>query len=155
MKNTILASILLLSGIEAVDAKPRNISFITNRTSYETLDLGQSGPTMGDINVGHGELLDRKTNKVIGSFSSRAIVMVVDMPGGTREHDTITNYYLPGGLVTSVGMATYTQGVNLPTEVVERAIVGGTGKYAGARGVLTMTPIPGVPDKLIISLRFM
>jgi hypothetical protein len=49
---------------------------------------------------------------------------------------------------------TYNAGTNYPEERQDRVIVGGTGKYEGARGIMSISPIDGKPDYLLVKLKF-
>ena len=61
MRNIIIASLVLLAGSQIAYAKPRNLTFISQLTRSQTLDLGKTGPDMGDITVNMGDVLDPKT----------------------------------------------------------------------------------------------
>ncbi len=154
MRNLILASLLLAAGTQTTYAKPRNMTVLLQAKSSETLDLGQTGPTFGDITVNRGLCLNSKTKEQIGSYVVRKIIVGVDIPGGSDERDHLAQYTLPGGTITATGITSNNTGTNLPNQASERAIVGGTGKYFGARGTSTVTPVEGQPDMFLIGLRF-
>lgn len=154
MRNLLLASLLIAAGTQAAFAKPKNMTVLLQAKSSETLDLGQTGPSFGDIAINRGLCLNSKTKEQIGSYVVRKIIVGVDIPGGSDERDHLAQYTLPGGTITATGITSNNSGTNLPNQKSERPIVGGTGKYFGARGTSTVTPVEGQPDMLIISLKF-
>lgn len=154
MRHLILASLLLAMGTQVAQAKPRNINFISHRTSATKVDVGDPGLSVGDMVANTGELLDIRTNAVIGSFAGRHIVIGADLPGGTETRDMIIQDTLPGGTVTSVIIAQFNTGTNFPLARQDRVIVGGTGKYNGAKGIRYTDPVDGKPGDARVRLEF-
>lgn len=154
MRDLILAGLLLAMGTQFAQAKPRNISFISHRTSATKVDVGDPGLSVGDMVATTGELLDIKTNAVIGSFAGRHIVITADLPGATETRDMIIQDTLPGGTVTSVIIAQFNTGTNFPIGRQDRVIVGGTGKYNGAKGIRYTDPVDGKPGDARVRLEF-
>lgn len=97
MRDLILAGLLLAIGTPVVKANPRDISFFSHKTSATGVDVSDPELTVRDMVANTGELLDIKTNSVIGSFTGRHIVIGADLPGGT---------------VTSVIIAQFNTGTN-------------------------------------------
>ena len=154
MRNIVVTFLLLMSGIQTVSAKPKNITFISHRTTSDKVDIGTSGLSVGDVTANTGELLDPKTKTTMGTFAGRHIVIAVDIPGGTEVRDMIIQDTLPGGTVLSSVIATFNTGTNFPVSRQDRVIVGGTGKYNGARGIRYTDPIDGQPGDALVKLRF-
>ena len=154
MRALIFAGLLLAMGTQVAQAKPRNISFISHRTTATKVDVGDPGLSVGDIVANTGELLDIKTNAVIGAFAGRHIVIGADLPGGTETRDMIIQDTLPGGTVTSVVIAQFNTGTNFPIASQDRVIVGGTGKYNGAKGIRYTDPVDGKPGDARVRLVF-
>lgn len=139
MRHLILTGLLLAMGTQFAHAKPRNISFISHRTSATKVDVGDPGLSVGDMVANTGELLDIRTNAVIGSFAGRHIVIAADLPGGT---------------VTSVIIVQFNTGTNFPIGRQDRVIVGGTEKYNGAKGIRYTDPVDGKPGDARVRLEF-
>jgi hypothetical protein len=99
--------------------------------------------SMGDISVNSGEILSFTTGKVIGSYFTRKIV--VDVMADQDVRDTVQQNNLPTGTVMTMGISMTDTRTGLLMSSEERAIVGGTGAYAGARGVSRMTPLLDKP----------
>ena len=154
MRRLIIPFLVLASVSQVAFSKPKNISFISERMTNQTLDLGTTGASMGDITVNTGNLLDAKTNATIGTYISRKTMIVTNGLNGTDTRDTSTQYDLPQGTVSMTDMSTYTTGNSFPAMPQERAIVGGTGKYSGAKGVAVITPMTNRPGALYVTLKF-
>lgn len=80
--------------------------------------------------------------------------MTVDIPGGIDERDTLSEYAFKDGALTLNGITTNNSGTNLVGQKDTRPIVGGTGKYAGAKGVSTITPVEGQLNTFLVQMRF-
>jgi hypothetical protein len=154
MRNLIMACLLVAAGTQAAYAKPNNFDVLVRNTGIDVVDLGQTGPSIGDIAVTRGDVYSRKTNQLIGTYVSRKILVSVDIPGGLDERDTISEYTLKDGSITIVGITTNNSGTNLVGRKDSRPIVGGTVKYAGAKGVSTITPVDGQPRTFLVEMRF-
>jgi hypothetical protein len=84
-------------------------------------------PTKGDRHTAYGELLDRRNGRPVGHFSA--------------AHFTLDSPFAPG-LAASLELHTFTlrdgtiHGLGVATRGAEGhfAVLGGTGRYAGARG---------------------
>jgi hypothetical protein len=84
MKNIIFTCLLCAAAsAQVAQAKPKNISFVSHRTSSQKVDVGEPGLSVGDIVTNQGDLLDAKTSAVIGTFAGRHVVIAADIPGGT------------------------------------------------------------------------
>jgi hypothetical protein len=143
MKTITLGLVFSLLWVSAVDAKPKNIKIINHRLETKLLDLGQQGMSMGDISINSGEILSSKSGEVIGSYVTRKIV--VDVQAGQDVRDTVQQNNLPTGTVTTMGISVTDTRTGLVMSSEERAIVGGTRAYAGARGVARITPLLDKP----------
>ena len=81
----------------------------------------------------HGEKVGiavlRRTNLELNSLT----------PGPHAMYETSTTVILPEGTFTTLSVSDYDK--ELVTKTIERPIIGGTGKYAGARGVVQLDPI--------------
>jgi hypothetical protein len=155
MKNIIFICLLFAAAsAQVAQAKPKNISFVSHRTSSQKVDVGEPGLSVGDIFTNQGDLLDAKTIAVIGTFAGRHVVIAADIPGGTEKRDMIIQNTLPGGTVISVTIADFNTATNFPVSRQDRVIVGGTGKYNGAKGIRYTDPIEGKPGDALVHLKF-
>ncbi|MGI9197484.1 MAG: hypothetical protein ACR2KE_08500 [Candidatus Nanopelagicales bacterium] len=109
-------------------------------TFAKVIDIGDSGTSHGDIAVRNGVIRNGK-GKELGRFTSTQIVVDFDNTRGTEDRQAFIQLNLPGGSVMLVGTITATQG-SAPSTPLIYAISGGTGKYIGARGTMTSTPLP-------------
>lgn len=154
MRNLVLALLLLVAFHPLGHAKTNNFSIVVEHTGTETLDLGQTGASMGDIVVTRGLVLNSKSLEKMGSYIARKIIISVDTAGGQDERDTLAEYLLPDGTITINGITSNNSGTNLPSKTSVRPIVGGSGKYLGVRGTSTVSPIAGQPNRFLINLKF-
>jgi hypothetical protein len=154
MRNIILACLLVAAGTQTAHAKPQNMNLLLENNSFEYIDLGQTGPTKGDITVSGGLIFNAKNKEKIGTYITRRIVLSVDIPGGDNVTDALIEYKLPGGSVTVSGITTTHPGTHFPNKDSERPIVGGTGKYFGVRGTSKVTPMAGQPNMFLTNLKF-
>ena len=116
-----------------------SLTVYTNETQHNVLDLGASGTTVGDVVTGSGTTSATKGGKANGTFAYRAETVRVNMPGGNLNRINSSVYDLPGGTIMVAGLVSIQQGTE-PTKPQPLIIVGGTGKYAGANGTVTLTP---------------
>ena len=154
MRNIIIATLVLLAGSQIADAKPRTLTFISQLTRSQTLDLGKTGPDMGDITINMGDVLDPKTGVKVGSYVNRHIMVDVDQVGGTDTRDISIQYTLPGGTISMTQIMTYSSSTKLPMTQGDRAIVGGTGIFSGVKGSQTFSPVSGQPGRFTIKFNF-
>lgn len=158
MKKLLLALVpaLLAGAIAApvVEAAPRpaDRTVYIERTFAETVDLGVSGSSVGDLRATRGLVRKSLDGKVIGRYTTTQWTIG---PGGERglEERTITMEVAIGrNEVVMVSVYTAPKG-ETPVDKVVYPIVGGTGKYAGARGTMTLVPIDDLRKRL--EFRFM
>jgi hypothetical protein len=120
---------------------PAALELVSVPVVPERIDLGEKGPSRGDIYVFDADLHEQGGDAVVGhiygTHTSFGItdgreILQLQLAFDLGEGDSI----LVGGLsqYTTKGDAV------LPTgETYNRAIIGGTGQYAGAGGTLTAT----------------
>ncbi|NBS17166.1 MAG: hypothetical protein EBS79_09735 [Gammaproteobacteria bacterium] len=145
---------LLLTSAGPANAAPKPITFVSHRLHTETLDLGTPGPSMGDISVMTGEILSPNEDQIIGSYVIRKIMLSADASQGLDERDTYIKYKLKAGTIAVLDITENNTASAAIFKTEDRAIVGGTGAYAGAKGVLTATPMTGRPDYFITKAKF-
>lgn len=132
--------------------RPADRTVYIERTFAETVDLGDSGSSVGDLRATRGLVRKSLDGKVIGRYTTTQWTIG---PGGERglEERTITMEVAIGrNEVVMVSVYTAPKG-ETPVDKVVYPIVGGTGKYAGARGTMTLVPIDDLRKRL--EFRFM
>jgi hypothetical protein len=114
----------------------------TQNSQY--VDLGAPGPSVGDIRTYYIPLTDPKSGKSIGYLTGTLTTVAVEHPVAGMELRTSDLAFVIGKMSDQIvvgGVAAYEQSApSVATKsVVTRPIVGGSGKYAGARGWVVST----------------
>ncbi len=132
---------LIASQVSAQDRKKCDLSEILYGKEESVKVSRPTGQEFGELSVvvnsvtrtPHGEKVGiavlRRTNLELNSLT----------PGPHAMYETSTTVILPEGTFTTLSVSDYDK--ELVTKTIERPIVGGTGKYAGARGVVQLDPI--------------
>ncbi len=93
------------------------------------VDLGDEGPTVGDLLVFQDTLIDSSTHRQVGVEGGTCTVAAV-LQSGFQTH-CVGTVELADGLISFQGLAT-------DAPVKPLAVVGGTDGYRGASGELTL-----------------
>jgi hypothetical protein len=103
-----------------------------------TVDLGRQGKSGGDVYVFDGPLLDSEEEESIGSVYGTQTSIALDSDSETVQA-MITYDFRNGDRITVGGIGKYPRGDTglVENQEFERPILGGTGRYAGARGTVT------------------
>jgi hypothetical protein len=146
-----LGALLVIPTIAtAAKDKPRpkkTLTLFTVRaeTEYGASDIGPTGLSKGDVYISTSPVKN-KAGKGVGTYDINCVVVDEDAGGGLARMmcDTVASLGRRGEIVTTstvVGRVTPpTSGLGvLPVGPLNWAIVGGTGKFAGADGVLRRT----------------
>ena len=99
----------------------------------DSIDVGRSGPSLGDEFVFSSVILRREGGAQIGTDGGVCTFVRFEQNNGTASAHCVATVSLEGGQITLQGLATFslTATTNPPFDV---AITGGTGAYAGAGG---------------------
>jgi hypothetical protein len=104
-----------------------------------TVDLGPKGTSGGDLYVFDGPLIDSDEGETVGHVYGTQTSIAQDSESETVQ--AMITYDLKGGdRITVGGISEYPRGTDknlIENQKFERPILGGTGRYAGARGVVT------------------
>ena len=121
-----------------------HLTFFIHDTKQATVDSPPHGSSQGDLFAYHGLVYDKKGGKKIGRFGGACVQL--DAAGGAPSDSSCSvDYILPGGqLHTEVFGANDFLFSGKPFPF---SILGGTGKYRGARGEGTMSIPVGVKDQ--------
>jgi hypothetical protein len=108
------------------------------------VDLGVPGPSVGDIRTYYIPLTDPKSGKAVGFLTGTLTTVAVEHPAAGMELRTSDLVFVVGKMSDQIvvgGVAAYEQSApSVATRsVVTRPVVGGSGKYAGARGWVVST----------------
>jgi hypothetical protein len=114
----------------------------TQNSQY--VDLGAPGPSVGDIRTYYIPLTDPKSGKSVGFLTGALTTVAVERPAAGMELRTSDLVFVVGKMADQIvvgGVAAYAQSAPTvaTTSVVTRPVVGGSGKYAGARGWVVST----------------
>ena len=108
-----------------------------------TVDLGSKGTSGGDVYVFDGPLLDSDEGETIGHVYGTQTSIAMDSDSETVQA-MITFDLGDGDRITVGGIGEYPRGDKnlVENRSFERPILGGTGRYGGARGVDTTVRRP-------------
>jgi hypothetical protein len=135
---TAIATVLVPAGAAA---HRRTLHFREPTTNGSSINAAGKPNKQGDYLVWDDPLKSVKTGKVVGRVAG--VCMLVDVKTQTFDCSPVT-YILPGGTIFSAGLLL---GNGKP---VPGPIVGGTGKYANASGIVTVKALsPAITDHVI------
>lgn len=130
--------------------KIQTVHVITGTQHLETLDFPPVGKSPGDVYVFDAPVLSPKANHVIGRI--RGTQTAIKLEHGVLTVQGMITYELGAGNEIIIGgLGSYPlSGVGLVKgKAFVRAVLGGTGKYAGATGTVTSKQIgPGRYDQV-------
>lgn len=127
----------------------------TSSRDRQVIDRNQPGPDNTDL-VHHAHAISRtRGGPVIGDASAQSEVVALDATKGTDVRRVEIEYEVPGGWIFTRGISILPIGTfPQPGWTATYAVVGGTGKYAGARGSETLSLLDdGVTVKHEFELR--
>lgn len=108
----------------------------------EYLDLAAEGPTLHDQRNGRHTLLDEAGNKVGDLYFYSVFVKSED--DDSYSFYKSADFRLDGGSIYATGVYGHFDPATeaIPIEGYALAVIGGTGRFKGARGQLTTEPQP-------------
>jgi hypothetical protein len=127
-------------------SSPISLDLVSGPPKTVLIDNGQSGPSIGDVDAFSADVT--RGGKPFGTlYGTKTLVALAGehgVPAGLGLFQNQLTFVLPDGTITVTGVQYYQLDTsnqaavdavrNLPTV---RSVVGGTGAYAGARGVMT------------------
>jgi len=127
-----------LTGVPAPTERFRARS---NGVPMQRIDLGTSGPTNGDLHVFATPMVNEQ-NRIIGRLLG--VFTTVDTSTSTETVDGAMTFELPGGQIAVSGTSELPLGDSglVRDMPFARAVVGGTGRFAGRAGTVTTTRTP-------------
>lgn len=138
----------------AAMAAPRPVdrTVYIERTFAENVDFGSSGTSVGDLRATRGLVRASLEGKVIGSYTTTQITISPQLPGGLEDRNITMEVAIGSSEIVLLSVYSAPAGAT-PVDKVVYPIVGGTGKFAGARGTMTLVTIDETRKRLVF--RFM
>lgn len=141
----VLAACGLVAGQGTASAgTAQKLSVTEKAVTIGQQDVGEKGPSIGDTFTFVSDLFDAKNAKI--GLAVGDGVLVPGKSGATMRYHFVGTYRLPGGDVAINGIYNFAKTPN------RAAIVGGTGRYRGAGGVIDITAKS--EDTFIVTFRF-
>jgi hypothetical protein len=137
-------SILGLSACSS-SSTPADFTAVSAKPTVTQVDTGATGSTVGDYTVFNAAVT--KDGQPFGVLYGQKLLVAEPgqdgAPQGLGRYENHLEFDLPDGTISVEGLQFYTTDGSVPdvalTKGEDRAIVGGTGAYAGAHGVLHST----------------
>lgn len=131
----------------------RFVVYTVNR-DRQVIDRNQPGPDNTDL-VHHAHAISRtQGGPAIGDAYAQSEVVALDASKGIDVRLVEIRYEVPGGWIFTRGISTLPIGTfPQPGWTATYAVVGGTGKYAGARGTEKLTLLDDLTVKHEFELR--
>lgn len=140
-----LLPLALLAGCgDSEDYEQHDLTLTSPSIEVEVVDSNDDGKIPGDIRAFTQELFEEGGGEPVGRLDGTVVVTDVDELDGRKVEfrSGQIQYSLEDGNIIAAGNYYAEPGEAVPAESgVERAIVGGTGAYVGARGQVTQTPL--------------
>lgn len=143
-----LAATLLPPPAQA--APSGSLTVFGTRIQWQQIDLPPNGDTTGDLTIGLMNVARKRGGPVVGSFTYNATTVRVNMPGGVQNRMATSWLTMPNGAIQANSLVEAPQGTPVTKDQVF-IIVGGTGKYVGARGTMTLSIIDDDERKMVYS----
>jgi hypothetical protein len=129
------------ASVPATAATPTTLRFQTENNVVTAIDIGPAGKSPGDIYVYAGDVMlgGKKVGGVYGSHTS------IKVEGQFETVSGQATFELGGGdSLVVAGLTQYPADANngaVLNKGFTRVVVGGTGRYAGARGTIVSTRV--------------
>jgi len=142
----LLASTLMAAcGLRSTNPSSETLTVYQDAPTLSLLDLGPPGRSPGDVHHFFAPLHSSPGGPVTGEvFGTKTLVkLATDANPNLEQRTTLLSFTFSDrqDQIIALGVADYspTAGEFNPSQPRARAILGGTGKYMGARGQLTST----------------
>jgi hypothetical protein len=138
-KKTTIVCFLISTGFASASlAQTPPLSLVTysSITSPQVVDVAPAGPSVGDMYVRHGKVSLAPDGPSVGMYYSQATIVVFDEAAQISARSFNAEVVLPEGTIYKMDFVQSDHGRPMVAgHKHQGAIVGGTGKYAGIRGV--------------------
>jgi hypothetical protein len=143
---TLSASVLIAAcGARCANPSPETFTVYTDAPKMSLLDLGQPGNSPGDVYHFFAPIRSSPGGQITGEvFGSKTLIKLAKDANPNLENRATLLFFTFNGREDQIvvfGVTDYppTAGEFAAGQPVVRPILGGTGKYMGARGQLTST----------------
>ncbi len=139
-------------------AEQAKVKVAQNFTSYLTIedrnvyDVGAANSSQGDLTFTRGSVAKSPDGSAVGSFTTRALVVVADTGSGREQRDTLVEVTMPGGTLIAQTIKDDPTGTP-PNAFEDMVVVGGTGAYARATG--SVSAGPGGANRLVMKWKIL
>jgi allene oxide cyclase len=126
--SSVIGGLLMATGWIAVASAAETLTMVEKVVSETTVDIGPKGDSLGDVLAFANPVFDAAGSVKVGSDEGHCLRTVVG-----KTWDCSWTVTLKDGQIMATGPI-------LDNADSAMAIIGGTGKYAGARGTLLVHP---------------
>ena len=136
-----LAISLALVGPAPANAapQPKDRTVQIERTFEDVIDLGENGNSHADLRITRG-IVRSESGKRIGTYATSQTTVWSDLDGRLEERSLIMRVTIGANELTMVGMIIAPDAKG-PSAKFVVPVVGGTGKYFGSNGTMTLIPL--------------
>jgi hypothetical protein len=144
---TVVLAGTLSAPVALAAPRPADRTVYIERTFAENVDFGASGTSVGDLRATRGLVRASLKGKVIGSYTTTQITVSPQLPGGVEERNITMEVAIGASEIVMVSVYSAPAGAT-PVDRVVYPVVGGTGKFAGARGTMTLVTVDDMRKRL-------
>ena len=119
--------------------KEGNLTVLVKNREASVVDLDPQGSSQGDMRVVNAPLYNASGKQKVGRFDLVCVSTDPAEEANEKYHKAqcTYTYTLAGGEITAQGVSAFPKLSKIPPTVVD-AVSGGTGKYAGVRGEVSL-----------------
>ena len=119
--------------------KGRTLTVLTKTRQEKVVDLDPQGATQGDMRVVNAPLYNASGKQKVGRLDLVCVSTDPADEANEKYHmaQCTYTYTLAGGEITAQGVSAFPKLSKIPSTAVD-AVSGGTGKYAGVRGEVSL-----------------
>jgi allene oxide cyclase len=119
--------------------KEGNLTVLVKTREVSVVDLDPQGSSQGDMRVVNAPLYNASGKQKVGRFDLVCVSTDPAEEANEKYHiaQCTYTYTLAGGEITAQGVSAFPKLSKIPSTAVD-AVSGGTGKYAGVRGEVSL-----------------
>ena len=119
--------------------KKGNLTVLVKTREVSVVDLDPQGSSQGDMRVVNAPLYNASGKQKVGRFDVVCVSTDPAEEANEKYHmaQCTYTYTLAGGEITAQGVSAFPKLSEIPSTAVD-AVSGGTGKYAGVRGEVSL-----------------
>lgn len=121
-------------------AAKADLVWFIDRTYREVIDIKGDGDNTGDITVTNGTVSETRGGEPVGTYATSQITAAVAIPGGRQSRQTTVAFSVGNNTIYTTALVSANASTPPQTKITH-AIIGGTGKYSGARGEMILRPL--------------